>query len=105
MNLKKKIKDDVWKIIDGNKADKPNDKDWVNMTFQLLLESDNFLIENIYDLANDLKEEYESLVDSVEERIINGNGEVLQVLKNINKAYDDKILPLLNRIKKYKNKK
>ena len=105
MNLKKKIKDDVWRIIDGNKADKPNDKDWVNMTFQLLLESDNFIIENIYDLANNLKEEYENLVDSVENRIINGNGEVLQVLQNINKAYDNKILPLLNRIKKYKSKK
>jgi hypothetical protein len=104
MNLKKKIHDDVWNIIEKKEVDKPSDKDWVNIAFQLLLESDKFLIQNVLDLAKNIQEEYENLVNSVEDRIVNGNGEVLQVLKNIDLYYKDKIDPILKRIKRLKDR-
>lgn len=104
MNLKKKIHDDVWDIIEKKDVDKPSDQDWLNIAFQLLLESDKFVVQSVVELAKNIKEEYENLVDSVEERIADGNGEVLQVLKNIDKAYNHKIEPLLKRIKRLKDR-
>jgi len=104
MNIKKKIHNDVWKIIENEDVEKPSLNDWINVVFHLLLESDKFLVENAIELAENLKESYDKLIDSVEERILDGNGEVLQVLKNIDKYYQDKIHPLLNRIKKLKKR-
>jgi hypothetical protein len=104
MNLKKKIHDDVWDIIENKKVDKPTDKDWLNIAFQLLLESDKFLVQSVVELSTNIKEEYEKLVDSVEERIADGNGEILQVLKNIDRYYEDKIAPMLSRIKRLKDR-
>lgn len=104
MDLKKKIKDDVWNIIENKEVERLTREDWINIVFHLLLEGDNFMVENCVQLADDLKELYDDLIDSVEDRILNGNGELLQVLKNIDKYYDDKIKPILMLIKKFKVK-
>lgn len=104
MNLKKKIHDDIWEIIEGNDPQKPSEEDWILMAFQLLLEGDKFMVDNAYELGKFLKKEYENIVNGVEDMILKGNGEVLPVLKSIKTHYDEKIQEILDKLK-HENKR
>jgi len=103
MNLKKKIHEDIWSIIEGEQPDKPEDKDWIVMSFQLLLEGSGFKIENAMELASMMKREYEKMLNGAEQNILNGNGEVLPVLEGIQNHYNERIQSILNKIKTKKN--
>lgn len=99
MNIKKKIHDDIWDIIEGNEIEKLNDKEWIVIAFSLLLEGDKFLVENAMTLAKMLKQEYDKMLNGVEQNILNGNGEVLPVLEGIQNHYDERIQSILDKIK------
>jgi len=104
MGLKKELKDDVWKIIDGKKLPEVRVNKFRLLVLQLLLQSQGFNLGEAFKMADELEERYNKIIDNFDDYLSQSNGDLLEVLKNINKDYDDKIDPLIEKVKRYKNK-
>lgn len=99
MGLRKELKNDVWKLIDGVKVPKERVNKFRLLVLQLLLQSQGFNLGKAFDIADDLEKRYNKIIDNFDEYLNNSNGELLDVLKNVDKNYDNKIEPLLEKIK------
>jgi len=99
MGLRRELKNDVWKLIDGEKIPKERENKFRLLVLQLLLQSQGFNLGEAFNIADDLEERYNKIVDNFDEYLNNSNGDLLDVLKSINKDYDNKIEPLLEKIK------
>ncbi len=101
MGLRKELKNDIWKIIDGEEIPKQRQNKFKILVLQLLLQSQGFNLGEAFNIAEELEEKYNNIIDNFDEYLTNSNGDLLNVLKNIDKEFDNKIEPLLNKIKKY----
>lgn len=101
MGLRKELKNDVWKIIDGEKVPKERVNKFRLLVLQLLLESQGFNLGEAFKMADELEERYNKIIDNFDDYLNQSNGDLLNVLKHINKDYDNKIDPLLKKIKKH----
>jgi len=105
MTLRKELKNDVWSIlVDGKELPKKRTNRFRFLILQLLLESAGFRMGDAFQLADDIQERYDKVLEDVDKYLVEGNGEILTVLKNINKYYDEQIEPLLKRIKRYSDR-
>lgn len=98
MNLKKLLIEDVWKIIEGEELPRVKDK-FLILVLQLLLESTGFKMGDAYQISKKIEERYDRILDDIDNYLLDPNGDLLSVLKNISKDYGNKIEPLLNKIK------
>lgn len=99
MGLRKELKNDVWKVIDGEKIPEERENKFRLLVLQLLLESQGFNLGEAFDIANNLEKKYNKIIDDFDEYLNNSNGDLLDVLKHVDKDYDNKIKPLLEKIK------
>jgi hypothetical protein len=99
MGLRKELKNDVWKIIEGVKVPKERENKFRILVLQLLLESQGFNLGKAFDIADKLEKKYNKIVDDFNEYLKDSNGDLLDVLKHIDKDFDNKIKPLLEKIK------
>ena len=99
MGLRKELKNDVWKLIDGEKLPEVRINKFRLLVLQLLLQSQGFNLGEAFNIADDLEGRYNKIVDNFDEYLNGSNGDLLDVLKNVNKDYDNKIKPLLEKIK------
>jgi len=99
MGLRKELKNDIWQLIDGKKLPEVRVNKFRLLVLQLLLQSQGFNLGEAFNIANDLEEKYNKIIDSFDECLKDSNGDLLSVLKHIDKDFDDKIKPLLEKIK------
>ncbi len=99
MGLKQELKNDIWKIIDGMPTPKIKVNKFRILVLQLLLQSKGFNVGNAFSIADSLEEEYNKIIDDFEVYLEDSNGDLLTVLKNVDKDYNNKIEPLLKRLK------
>ena len=99
MGLRKELKNDVWKIIDGVKVPKERENKFRLLVLQLLLQSQGFNLGEAFNIADNLEERYNKIINDFDEYLNDSNGDLLDVLKNVDKDFDDKIKPLLEKIK------
>lgn len=100
MGLRKELKNDVWKVIDGNKVPEERENKFRLLVLQLLLQSQGFNLGEAFHVADKLEARYNKIIDDFDGYINDANGDLLNVLKNVDKDFDDKILPLLEKIKR-----
>ena len=99
MGLRKELKNDIWQLIDGEKLPEERVNKFRLLVLQLLLQSQGFNLGDAFNIADNLEERYNKIIDNFDEYLNDSNGDLINVLKNINKDYDNKILPLLEKIK------
>lgn len=99
MGLRKELKNDVWKIIDGVKVPEERENKFRILVLQLLLESQGFNLGEAFNIADNLEERYNKIIDNFDDYLNDSNGNLLDVLKHIDKDFDNKIKPLLEKIK------
>lgn len=99
MGLRKELKNDIWKIIDGEKVPKERVNKFRLLVLQLLLQSQGFNLGEAFGVADKLEERYNKIIGDFNEYLDDSNGDLLSVLKHIDKDFDDKIKPLLEKIK------
>lgn len=99
MGLRKELKNDVWQIIEGVKLPKERENKFRLLVLQLLLQSQGFNLGEAFDIAEDLEKKYNKIIDDFDKYLNNSNGDLLDILKCIDKDFDDKIKPLLEKIK------
>lgn len=99
MGLRRELKNDVWQIIDGEKLPDEKINKFRLLVLQLLLQSQGFNLGKAFNIADDLEERYNKIVGDFDEYLNDSNGDLLDVLKHIDKDYDDMIKPLLDKIK------
>jgi len=99
MGLKQELKNDIWKIIDGEKVPKEKVNKFRILVLQLLLQSQGFNLGEAFDIANKLETRYNKIIEDFDEYLNNSNGDLLNILKHIDDDFDDKIKPLLEKIK------
>lgn len=99
MGLRKELKEDVWKIIDGEIVPKERENKFKLLVLQLLLQSQGFNLGEAFHIADELEYKYNEIIDNFNDYLIDSNGDLLEVLKQINKDFDDKLKPLLQKIK------
>jgi len=103
MGLRRELKNDIWKVIDGEKIPEVKINKFRLLVLQLLLESKGFNLGNAFQIADDLEKEYNKIVDDFDKSLVDSNGDLINVLKNINDKYDNKIKSLLDKVEKLKN--
>lgn len=101
MGLRKELKEDVWRIIDGNTVPKERKNKFRLLVLQLLLESEGFNLGEAFSFADNLEVRYNKIIDNFDNYINDSNGDLLKLLKHIDKDYDNQIEPLLEKIKKH----
>lgn len=99
MGLRKELKNDVWKLIDGEKVPEVRENKFRLLVLQLLLQSQGFNLGQAFDVADELEERYNKILDNFDEYLGSANGDLLSVLKHIDKDFDDLLKPLLEKIK------
>lgn len=99
MGLRKELKNDVWKIIDGETPPKERVNKFRLLVLQLLLQSQGFNLGEAFNIADNLEKRYNKIIDDFDEYLNDSNGDLLDVLKYIDKDFDNKIKPLLEKIK------
>ncbi len=105
MTLRKQLVEDVWKIlVDKQELPETQANRFKVLVLQLLLESTGFRLGDAMQLADDLEERYNKVLIDIDKYMEEGNGELLIVLENVKKYYDNQIDPLLQKIKKYSDR-
>lgn len=99
MGLRKELKNDVWRVIDGGKVPEERENKFRLLVLQLLLQSQGFNLGKAFNIADKLEERYNKIIDDFNEYLDDSNGDLLDVLKHVDKDFDDKIKPLLEKIK------
>lgn len=99
-NLRKLIKNDIWNIINGEKL---VERDFFSQVLHFLLNNKKILLKDVVEMSKELKNRYYQILGEVEEYISQGNGEVLPALKRLDTDFTEKVLPIINEIKQYKN--
>ena len=99
MGLRKELKNDVWKIIDGEKVPEDRVNKFRLLVLQLLLQSQGFNLGEAFHIADELDGRYNEILDNFDKYLNSANGDLLSVLKHIDKDFDDKLKPLLEKIK------
>lgn len=99
MGLRKELKNDIWQIIEGVKVPKEKQNKFRFLVLQLLLQSQGFNLGEAFDIAEDLEKKYNKIIEDFDEYLDDSNGDLLDVLKHIDKDFDNKIKPLLEKIK------
>lgn len=99
MGLRKELKNDIWKIIGGAKIPEERQNKFRLLVLQLLLQSQGFNLGEAFNIADDLEKRYNKIIDNFDEYLNDSNGDLLDVLKHIDKDFDNKIEPLLEKIK------
>jgi hypothetical protein len=98
--LKKVLKEDVWKLIDGEKPREKTDEFFVLYVFYLFLEKKQFLMEDVIKFAGELKERYYNLLEDCEGLIQTNFGDVLKLLEKLNGNYDTVLKPIERKVEK-----
>ena len=101
-NLKKSLKNDIWERIDGNKPQERSKDEFIKLVFYLMLENNSFLMDDVFNISNEIKDLYEEVLENSEQRLIDANGNMLNILKEINDDFDNKIKVIIRRIKRLK---
>ena len=100
MGLKKELKNDIWKLIDGEKIPEKRENKFKFLVLQLLLQSNGFNLGKAFEIADELEEKYNKILDEFYDYLKSSNGDLLMVLKNIDKEYTEIIEPLFKKVEK-----
>lgn len=98
-NLRKLIKNDIWSVINGEEL---TQRDFFSRVLHFLLNNKKILLKDVVDMSKELNNRYYQILGEVDEYIKQGNGEVLPALKRLDADFTEKVLPIINEIKRYK---
>lgn len=101
-NLKKELQKDFWKIINGEEIEEKKDDIFLSYIFYLFLEKKSFLMDEVFKEAKILKQKYYKLMENFDSLLEENYGQIIDVLKSMNKKYDLEITPIVNKIEKLK---
>lgn len=101
-NLKKSLKDDIWDKIDGKTPQEREDIDFVKLVFYLMMENNSFLINDVLNISNEIKNLYKQTLETSEQRLLDANGKILSILKEIDGEFDDKIKKIIEKLQRLK---
>jgi hypothetical protein len=77
-------------------------RDFFFYVLHFLLNNKSILLKDVVDMSKKLTNRYTQILGEVDEYIRQGNGEVLPALRRLDNDFTEKVLPIINQIKKYK---
>lgn len=95
-NIKKELKEDLWKIIDNKDVEERTLEQFIVLIFYLLLEKENFTMTDVLKFSKYLKNKYEEILNESKNMAI--MGEPIKAIKNIDKQFIEKIKPIIEKI-------
>lgn len=96
-NIKKSLKKDLWDIIDNKEVTERDIDKFIFFIFYLFLEKQEFLMQDVVDISEELKEKYEEILNESKSMAL--EGEPIKALKNIDENFCDKIKPIIEKIR------
>ena len=97
--LRDLIEDDIDKVLDNNEIKKKN---FLFLLIHYLLDNDELNLVEINGIATELNEEYNSFLKDFDIRLIESNGEIINVLKSALPEFNNRIVHILDKIEKIK---
>lgn len=102
MNLRKELKEDIWKIIEGKPITQKNILKFLNPIFSVFLDRNEVKMGKIINIAEKIKKAYQNSLEKVNDYILEENGEVLKVIKDVFQNFDSKLENITSEIEKWK---
>jgi len=102
--LKKELKNDIWKIIDGTEPIKKEANKFLVLVIQFLLETKGFRMEEVVKISVEMEKRYNEIIRGFSDYMRDSNGDLLKMLRKINEDYDSKIKPLFEKIELIRNR-
>ncbi len=102
-NLRKSLRNDIWKVINGEEIKEHTLNDFMELIFWLLLECNSFMPKDVLDLAKKLKKSYYKIINDTDDLIRKDFGQILNILKDVDKKFVNEIDPIIEKITRLKN--
>jgi len=99
-DLRKSLKEDVWKLINNEETENKNDTFFIIAVFSILLERQSFSLEEAMCLVKKLKNAYNNALKRTNRLIIEDYGEIINILKEVFKNFDIETKHIINRVKR-----
>lgn len=80
-NIKKALKEDLWKIIEENITPIRDDTSFLEAIFYIFLEKQEFTMKEVQDLARKFKERYYKILENSKNIAL--TGDILKAMKEI----------------------
>ena len=97
--LRDLIEEDIDKVLDNNDIKKKN---FLFLLIHYLLGNDKLNLVEINGIATELNEEYNDFLKDFDIRLIESNGEIINVLKSALPDFNHRIVHILEKIEKIK---
>ena len=97
--LRNLIEEDIDKVMDNEEIKKKN---FFFLIIHYLLENDRLDLIEIGELGTELSDEYEGFLKDFDLELLESNGEIINVLKSALSKFNERIAPVLDKIRKLK---
>jgi len=98
-DLRKKLKEDVWKLINNEQVEAKNESFFIIVVLSILLEKDTFSLEQVMCLVEKLKNVYNNALAKTNKLIIEDYGEIISIIKEVFSSFDKDAGCIINKIK------
>jgi len=80
-DLRKKLKDDVWKLINNEQIEVKDENFFIIAVLSVLLEKQSFSMEEVMCLVKKLRRVYNNALEHTNRLILEDYGEIINILK------------------------
>jgi len=102
-NLKKKLKNDIWNIIQNKDIENGKIEPFLNFVFYLFLEKDKFKVKDLMSIAEKLKKNYNKILQKTDEFYKKEGGDIIKMIEDASKEFNDNILKTIDKVNKCKS--
>jgi len=98
-DLRKSLKEDVWKLINNEEIEDKKDIFFIIVVFSILLEKQSFSLEEVMCLVKKLKKAYDNALRQTDRLILSDYGEIINIIKEVFKDFDKEAEHIVDKIK------
>lgn len=99
-DLRKKLKKEVWNLINNKEIEGIDDSFFIIVVLSILLENESFNLEEVMSLVEKLKKAYQNALDRTNKLIIEDYGEIINILKEVFQNFDIEAKQIIDKLKK-----
>jgi len=98
-DLRKSLKEDVWKLINNEKINIKDKSFFMIVVLSMLLEKQSFSLQEVMCLVEKLEKVYNNALKQTDKLILEGYGEIINILKEVFKNFDEEAKTIVDKIK------
>lgn len=98
-DLRKKLKEDVWKLINNENVEDKDENSFIIIVLSILLEKQSFSLEEAMCIVKKLKKAYDNALKHTDKLILEDYGEIISIIKEVFKSFDEEIRYIVDKIK------